>query len=85
MLFEVTFDVINQSTCLAGCHMLLSIHDPSQCHELLSLHVPLSRNRLVETCLLFPRLICRSQLRLGLPTITGHPFKQFNRSLNARG
>ena len=72
MLLAVTCDVINQSTCLAGSHLLLSIHGPSQCHGLLSLNDPLSMNRLVETCLVIPRLICGSQLGMGLPVVNGH-------------
>ena len=71
MLLAVTCDVINQSTCLAGSHLLLSIHGPSQCHRLLSLNDPLSMNRLLETCLVFPRLICRSQLGWDCPWLTG--------------
>ena len=39
-----------------------------------TLHNPLSMNRLVETSLVFPRLICRSQMGVGLPAFSGHSF-----------
>ena len=32
-------------------------------------------NRQVETCLVFPRLICKSNLGAGVPEFSGHPIK----------
>ena len=55
----------HQSTCFAGCNLLSSLNNS------------LSMNRIVETLLVFPRLICRlSQLGVELPAFSGHPFKQ---------
>jgi len=62
--FTVTCDAINQSVCLAGCKFMSSLYNS------------LSMNRLLETCLVFPRLICRSQLGVELPMCSGHPFKK---------
>jgi len=59
MLLAVACDIINQSTCLARCHLLSTIHDPSQCHGLLSIHDFLRMHRQMEILFVFLKLICR--------------------------
>ena len=59
---KLTCDVINQSTFLAGCKLMSSLHNP------------LSMSRFLEICLVFPRLICRSQLRGRFAHVKRAPF-----------